>query len=132
MLHLYRFVWFAGIVILCLLATAYAQKPAPENHQGEMYDFTSQFVPRTYAPEHITKKPGHYTITDWDEAIDETWGWGLPKTTKLQIFDAFWEQVDEEFACFADLPGYHPAFWSDLRDLYRTEIENGDCVQRFC
>jgi hypothetical protein len=127
MYHSSRFVWFAGIVLtLYLLATAYAQKPAQVNYQDDLYDFTSQFIPRTYVPDHIIKKPGHYTITDWDEAIDETWGWGLPRTTKLQIFDAFWERADEEFACFVDLPGYYPAFWSDLRDLYRTEIENGD------
>jgi hypothetical protein len=84
------------------------------------------FIPRTYHPEDITKKPGHYTITDWNDVIDETWGWGLPRNDKLQIFDTFWQIMDEEFPCFIGLPGYYPAMWDDLRDLYRTEIEIGD------
>jgi len=116
--------------LICLSAIAsistFGQKPAPVIYPDDPIDFKNQFIPRTFHPEHISKKPGHYTITNWDEAIDETWGEGLTRAQKLSIFDIFWNKIDQQFACFVNHPYYYPDWWSDVRDLYRTEIESGD------
>jgi hypothetical protein len=112
--------------ILLISTLSFGQASKTILYPDDPIELKKQFTEPTYFPEHITKKPGHYTITDWDEAIDETWGWGGTKSQKLSIFDAYWEAVDEDFACFPSLPGYDPEFWNSLRTLYRTEIQNGD------
>jgi len=123
----------AGLVVatlICLSAiapiSAFGQKLSLESESKRFDIFEIQSSEELYGPEHISKKPGHYTREDWQEAIDETWGWGLPKAQKLSIFDTFWGRIDEEYACFIDHPDYYPGFWDDLRNLYRTEIETGD------
>ena len=110
------------VAVLFISIPAFGQKPAPVIYDDDPIHFKRQFMPKTFSPEHITKKPGHYTITDWDEAIDDTWGWGLPKAEKLQIFDNFWNTIDADFACFNGIDDN----WDNLRDTYRTEIEFGD------
>jgi hypothetical protein len=78
---------------------------------------------RTYMPPTaVAKKPGHYTIADWRSAIDSTWGPGLPKAQKLNIFDTFWGTVDRQFACFNGIE----VNWDSIGNLYRNEIVNGD------
>jgi len=114
------------VLFFSLAAAAYGQKQKPVLYPDDPFFLKNQFIPKTYHPEHISKKPGHYTITDWDEAIDNTWGWGLTKDQKLDIFDTFWQLMDESFACFVEMPGYYPQFWGDQMRLYRSEIENGD------
>jgi len=130
---LYRFIFPAftrGIVafgiVVSMSSTVFAQTKKPVIYPDDPIEFKRQFIEPTYFPEHITKKPGHYTVTDWDEVIDATWGLGGTITQKLAIFDAFWDAVDEDFACFPSLPGYDREFWNSLRTRYRTEIETGD------
>ncbi len=78
---------------------------------------------RTYVPPTaVAKRPGHYTIADWRSVIDSTWGWGLTKTQKLAIFDAYWNTIDSAFACFNNIE----VNWDSLGTLYRDEIVNGD------
>lgn len=119
---------FLLLIILCLSFAGMASTRASEPviYPDDPVELKRQFIKPTYFPEHITKKPGHYTITDWDDVIDETWGMGRVKSQKLAIFDAYWSGVDQDFACFPSLPGYNPEFWDSLNTLYRTEIENGD------
>lgn len=84
---------------------------------------TKSRMQRTYMPTtHVTKRPGHYTITDWRDAIDSTWGPGLPKAQKLNIFDTYWNRVDVAHAAFNGIE----VNWDSLGDLYRNEIVNGD------
>jgi hypothetical protein len=84
---------------------------------------TKSKLKRTYVPPtSVAKRPGHYTITDWREAIDSTWGPGLPKAQKLYIFNTFWGTIDREFACFNGIE----VNWDSLGNLYRNEIVNGD------
>jgi hypothetical protein len=109
-----------------LTETVAGQKSEPVIYPDDPYFLKMQFIERIPPENPIPKKPGHYTITDWQDAIDSTWGPGLLKAEKLQIFDTFWNTIDSEFACFVDLPGYTPNMWDSLRTLYRTEIVNGD------
>jgi len=43
------------------------------------------------------------TPQDWAELIDQTWGPGLPDDTKLELFDALWTYVDEEYGAYMNL-----------------------------
>jgi hypothetical protein len=63
----------------------------------------------------------------WRQAVDATWGPGLPTAQKLAIFDRFWTTVDEQFAAFQDLD----VDWTALRDRYRPEIAAGVSRGRF-
>jgi hypothetical protein len=120
----------AAITLLLFAAAnstqALAQATEPVSYPDDLDIWKEQLIEPTYFPEHITKKPGHYTITDWNDVIDSTWGDGRIKSQKLAIFDSYWNTVDQDFACFPSLPGYEPGFWDSLRTLYRTEIENGN------
>jgi hypothetical protein len=127
MFHSSRFVLIVGIVLkFSLSVTLYGQRPEPVIYPDDPIDFKNQFIKRTPPPVHIAKKSGHYTITDWEDVINETWGWGLPRNTKLTVFDTFWNMIDQDFACFVNHPYYYEEWWEDLRHLYRNEIEFGD------
>ncbi|UCC81058.1 MAG: hypothetical protein JSW64_06790 [Candidatus Zixiibacteriota bacterium] len=121
-----------GLLAICIVVIvspqALSQATGPETYPDDLGLFKEQLKEPTYYPEHITKRPGHYTITDWSAVIDSIWGWGLTKTEKLAFFDDYWDTVDEDFACFPNLPGYTPGYWDSLRTLYRTEIVTGDSV----
>ena len=67
------------------------------------------------------KRPGHYGLDDWRQAIDSTWGPGQPVEEQLAIFDMFWGRIDSSFACFNNLD----VSWDSLRtlrDSFRAEI----------
>src|SRR5689334_132561 len=63
----------------------------------------------------------------WQAAIDSTWGPGLPTDEKLQVFDTFWNTVDQQFAGFPGLD----IDWAALRVRYRPEIAAGVSRGRF-
>jgi len=119
-----------SILILCFVfgfsISVLGQKTTPQLYPDDPDLLKDQFSPKIHNPEHITKKPGHYTREDWQEVIDDTWGWGLSKTQKRLILNAFWETIDEEFACFVNHPDYHPGWWDSLKTVYTDEINNGD------
>jgi len=85
------------------------------------------FTPISYDPLWIWKSPGTYSAEDWQGAIDQTWGQGLPTATKLAIFDTFWTTIDRQFACFQGID----VDWDALRAEYRSEIETGVSRGRF-
>lgn len=109
-----------------MVSAALGQKPKPIIYPDDSPFLKWQSIEKTYKPDHITKKPGHYIITDWQNVIDSTWGWGRLKTQKLEIFDTVWGVIDQEFACFVNHPDYYPGLWDSLRTLYRTEIDTGN------
>src|SRR5215210_3609401 len=63
----------------------------------------------------------------WREAVDTTWGQGLPTEQKLAIFDKFWTTIDQRFAAFQDLD----VDWNALRARYRPEVAAGVSRGRF-
>jgi hypothetical protein len=82
------------------------------------FDFTSYRSP---------KRPGHYALKDWRALVDSVWGPGLPTSTKLQIFDYFWNLINTSFAGFP----YLDVNWDSLKALYRPEVAAGVSRGRF-
>jgi hypothetical protein len=48
------------------------------------------------------KKKGILTKDDWQNLIDARWGPGLPTEQKLQIFDSYWNRIDQQFASLCE------------------------------
>jgi hypothetical protein len=80
-----------------------------------------------FQPEHIGKKPGHYSLEDWQAVINSTWGSGLPTAQKLSIFDAAIDTLDRGFGAFFNLD----INLDSLVNVYRPEIEGGVSRGRF-
>jgi len=78
-------------------------------------------------PSLAQKKAGDYTIQEWHAKIDTAWGAGRSTAEKLQIFDIFWNSVDQKFGAFHNLD----IDWQALKDHYRPIIENGISKGRF-
>ena len=112
--------------VLCLFlfgsVTVVGQKDIKEIDPGSYENLEKISSGEIYVPHHITKKPGHYTRTDWQSAIDSTWGDGLLKSQKLQILNKFWDTTDTYFACFVNHPDYHAGWWDSLYAVYYNEI----------
>lgn len=83
-----------------------------------LYSEQAPTILRSYAS---PKKLGHYTMTEWRALIDSLWGPGPPTSTKLQIFDFFWDLIDKQYAGFPNLA----VNWDSLKAVYRPEIEAG-------
>ena len=81
-------------------------------------EFRNQFLPRFPPPNQVIKSAGHYSMNDWKDAIDLTWGPGPSTSVKAARFNLFWDTVDAQFACFQDLD----VDWDSIRDLYLSEI----------
>ncbi len=73
------------------------------------------------------KKVSQYTAQDWGAWIDSTWGPGQGATAQLNIFDTFWDAIDEQWAGFPNCP-YN---WDSLRAVYRPQIGSGLSRGRF-
>jgi hypothetical protein len=93
---------------------------------GIQIDYCLQAVPATFSSGQPLVKRATST-GEWAELIDGYWGDGLPTSEKLQIFDQFWQKVDEEFACFEDLD----VDWAGLWAQYRSEVKAGVSRGRF-
>jgi len=76
---------------------------------------------------YVPKKPGHYTVEDWQAVIDATWGEGLPTEKKREIFDQAWNKIDAEFAAFQGLD----VDWDALGNFYRNQIDSTTSRGRF-
>jgi hypothetical protein len=119
----------AMLFIAIFVPSLLAQTVPPENpsvlklrHLGQAElssepAFTSS-APRGYA---------HYTAKDWRRLIDSTWGPGLPTDQKLQIFDGFWDNFNQNFGGFPNL-SYS---WDSLKNVFRPEIAAGVSRGRF-
>jgi hypothetical protein len=70
---------------------------------------------------------GGMSAEDRRQAVDTYWGEGPSTEVKLQVFDQFWQYVDEKYAAFQ---GIH-VDWNALRERYRPEIAAGVSRGRF-
>ncbi|MFF0271230.1 S41 family peptidase [Kribbella sp. NPDC004536] len=68
------------------------------------------------------------TPAELQAAIDSTWGEGLSTTRKLEIFDTFWNAIDQTYAGFN---GIEQVDWTALRNQYRPEVAAGVSRGRF-
>jgi len=73
------------------------------------------------------KKASQYTAEDWGKVIDSTWGAGQSAADQLNVFDTFWNSVDQQWAGFPNLP----LNWDSLRTVYRPQIGSGLSRGRF-
>ena len=76
---------------------------------------------------HVQNNLGHYSKTDWRAVIDSVWGFGLPTSEKLAIFDAAMDTLDQNFGAFFNLD----INLDSLVNVYRPEIEGGISRGRF-
>ena len=65
--------------------------------------------------------------TDWQYIIDSTWGPGLSTAHKLQVFDSFWNKIDQNWGGFPNLV----INWDSLKNYYRPIVEAGVSRGRF-
>jgi hypothetical protein len=93
---------------------------------GIQIDFCLQAVPATFSSGQPLVKRATGS-GEWAELIDGYWGDGLTTSEKLEVFDHFWQKVDEKFACFEDLD----VDWAGLRAQYRSEVISGVSRGRF-
>jgi C-terminal processing protease CtpA/Prc len=61
------------------------------------------------------------------QAVDTYWGPGLATEVKLQIFDKFWQYVDDKFVAFQGID----VDWAAVRERYRAEVAVGVSRGRF-
>ncbi len=73
------------------------------------------------------KSPTQFTVDEWREIIDATWGDGLPTASKLALFDTWWNEIEQRFGGFHNIDLDLDA----MRDRYRPEIEAGVSRGRF-
>lgn len=113
-------------IIFCLLVSVISIKaqihgdniPIPFIHKEQMqFDFSLN----------LPKPLGHLTCEQWRQRIDAYWGSGVSTSTKLNVFDNFWNKVDTSFAAFHNLN----VNWDSLKLVYRTEIQAGVSRGRF-
>ena len=72
--------------------------------------------------------PNDVAATDWAQRIDQAWGpspWTIPQM--LNLFNMFWNRIDQSFACFQGLE----VDWAALREAASAEIEGGVSRGRF-
>lgn len=107
---------FLSVVFIDVL---YSQETIPSRIDEAPYLFRKQFLSLIDDDKFENyQQQRRHSRSDWANAIDETWGNGLPVSEKLQIFETFWNTVDWYFACFQDLN----VDWDSLRSAYRDEI----------
>ncbi len=63
---------------------------------------------------------GKHTLSEWRHLIDSTWGEGKTTSEKLQVFDLFWNTIDQRYAAFEGIEDK----WQELRN-YRDTIALG-------
>ena len=90
----------------------------------------SEKITKLTAPEKTAKFPSksfYQRKSEWQYIIDTTWGAGLPTAQKLQLFDAFWNKVNQTWGGFPNLI----VNWDSLKNYYRPIVEAGVSRGRF-
>jgi hypothetical protein len=91
------------------------------------------YVPGLQLPDHSIgytipgKRASQYTAEDWGKVIDSTWGQGQGAAEQIQIFDTFWNLIDQRWSGFPNLP----IKWDSLRTVYKAQIDSGLSRGRF-
>ena len=120
---------FSCFIFLWLICTQVEAQMHPRTRLG-VPDLpsvsTSATVPEGTTPK-ILKKPGHYSLADWQHLVDSLWGPGLPTATKLSVFDTFWNAIDRWWGGFPNTS----INWDSLRNVYRPIVAGGVSRGRF-
>jgi hypothetical protein len=120
----------SGIMILLMscLQVLKAQDPIIENPRLNpqlMKRGVKGVLPRTVLSQ--DKRSALEVPKDWNHWIDSAWGEGLSTSDKLDIFDTFWNIVDQQYGGFPNLD----INWDSLRDHYRPIVAAGVSEGRF-
>ena len=120
---------FFCILLLCLsFAMAIAQRiPRHDSRPPSVSLPSTSSLPQSLPQPFALKRPGHYTLSDWRQLIDSAWGPGLPTDVKLQVFDSYWTEVDQDWGGFPNLV----VNWDSLKNVYRPLIAAGVSRGRF-
>ncbi len=129
----------AAVIHLGLVGQAVAQEPLSAQDEAGSAEFARKIVElaklrdafyrerAAQAEARVTARRRPGPPKDWRVEVDNAWGPGQPTERKLQIFDAFWKAIDEEYASFQGLE----VDWAALRDRYRPEVADGVSRGRF-
>lgn len=82
----------------------------------------------SFAKTEAVKPPlGHYQDRDWEQAMEDEWGEGLPLNIKIDLLTSFYQRIDAEYPAFFNLD----IDWSGLYNKYFNEIFVGANRGRF-
>jgi len=119
------------VFTLSLLAMGADKRPEPSPELLEQAPpcFSEQFLPRHQPPYYVPKSIGRYSVEDWQESIDLTWGSGLSCSDKIYIWDRYYDYIDFKFACFHNIDA---TIWDTVWNRYNQEITDTVSRGRFC
>src|SRR5262245_13756167 len=124
-------VFAVAILSLTLAIPSGRAQPPPDMPVGEPFPAdpltrNPDGEARDSAPSPLTTD--RVSATDWRTRIDQAWG-ANPLTIQrmLEIYDTFWNEIDQEFACFQGLD----VDWDALRSAAHAEIQGGVSRGRF-
>lgn len=110
-------------VLLWLFGQSQEQKPLTSKEKNP---FVSQIILSHQWDKLPAKKIRSngpiFDTSQWAFRIDSTWGYGIPDSQKLQVFDAFWDNANQYYDCFVQLPLYN---WDSIIIQMRAEINAG-------
>ena len=116
----------ATIALLSIPAAGIAADPASVQAHGASSAHDHRVG--SHRPEILPHvKIGKRTVEEWRELIDDTWGPGLPANEQVEIFDAAWDNLDQDYGAYMNLEVDMQA----LRRRYRQEIREGVSRGRF-
>ena len=90
------------------------------------YSLQAQESHRSFS-QNDQQRLGLYTGKNWQQWIDTTWGPGISTAGKLDVFDSYWNLVDQTWGGFPNLV----VNWDSLRNVYRPMVEAGISRGRF-
>ena len=111
-------------LVLCILfflplTIANAQRiPRHDSRPPSVSRPTTASLPQSLPEPLALKRPGHYTVNDWRALVDSAWGPGLSTELKLQVFDRYWTEVDQDWGGFPNLD----VNWDSLKNVYRPLV----------
>jgi hypothetical protein len=117
-------------IFTCLLLLGSLQLAAQQELPARSHWQNLQLAPYTSAtgPHKAKTTTGMFDTTAWAGSIDSYWGSGISTATKLTLFDAFWQEMSDNYPCFVQLPAYN---WDSILTAKRNEISQGVSRGRF-
>lgn len=116
--------------VLILQSNAQENNVLPHKFLGQTFtpNLPNLTLSSRTTPFRITgKRASLYTAEDWGKVIDSTWGAGQSAADQLNVFDTFWNMIDQQWAGFPNLP----LNWDSVRTVYRPQIGSGLSRGRF-
>jgi hypothetical protein len=117
------------VVLVCFpIALAHAQRVPKYRILPDNSNAQTEALFGARSPQPLTvRHSGHYTLSDWRRLVDSAWGPGLATDKKLEVFDAFWNKVDQTWGGFPNLS----INWDSLKNVYRPIVAAGVSRGRF-